>query len=64
MTTILNSARRSSVNVSSNENVGGPANVSGVADTSHAPFGKSKTSISSGNPFRQSDNGGTPAAAN
>ena len=61
MNTILNSARRSSINVNnSSENVCAP-NVQAVTDPNNPPFGKSKTTISSGNPFRQSE---VTAAAN
>ena len=58
--TILNSARRSSINVNSSDATG-VANVQAVADANNPPFGKSKTTISSGNPFRQSE---VSAAAN
>ena len=52
MNTILNSVRRSSINVNNSENALGAANVQAVADSNNPPFGKSKTTISSGNPFR------------
>lgn len=61
MNTILNSARRSSINVNNSENALGAANVQAVADPNNPPFGKSKTTISPGNPFRQSE---VSAAAN